>query len=116
MPSSTERNFADVKSAVRFQFREGGFDEREEVRSFRHLVRQRAVPMPARHESYVLLLGFASRVDLDISHELPPAVPPPQQQGAGVGPAFSNDVNTGPDVDEPPGSALERELGQHGFR
>ncbi len=51
------------------------------------------------------------------SHDLPPAVPPPKQQGAGVGPAFSeDDVNTGADVDEHPGSALERELGEHGLQ
>lgn len=48
-------------------------------------------------------------------HELPPAVPKPEQPGAGVGPAFSDDVmNTGADLDEHPGSALERQLGQHG--
>lgn len=72
----------------------------DEVRSFRRLVRQQAVPAPPRKDT----------------HELPPAVPPPQQRGAGVGPAFSDDVNTGADVDEHPGSALERELGQHGMQ
>lgn len=43
-------------------------------------------------------------------HELPPAPAPPAEMGAGVGPAFSDDVNTGKDLEEHPGSALEREL------
>jgi hypothetical protein len=46
------------------------------------------------------------------SHELPPAPPASQQIGAGVGPAFSEAVNEASDVDEHPGSALERELGE----
>ncbi|WVR06720.1 hypothetical protein IAU60_003752 [Kwoniella sp. DSM 27419] len=72
----------------------------EEVGSFRHLVRQYST-QPQRKES----------------HELPPA-PAPAAAGppAGVGPAFSGDasegVNHGDDVEEHPGSALERQLGQ----
>jgi hypothetical protein len=50
-------------------------------------------------------------VDADTRPELPPVTPSvAQQPGAGVGPAFSDDVNTGKDSDEHPGSALEREL------
>jgi len=50
-------------------------------------------------------------VKLIIRPELPPVAPAvAQQPGAGVGPAFSEDVNTGKDSDEHPGSALEREL------
>lgn len=46
-------------------------------------------------------------------HELPPAPAPPAQNGAGVGPAFSeDDVVTGTEVEEHPGSALDRELVQ----
>lgn len=69
----------------------------EEVRSFRQLVRQHAMPQPqASH------------------HELPPAPAPPQGSGAGVGPAFSETPNETEDKDEHPNSALERELGgQH---
>lgn len=65
----------------------------DEVRSFRALVRQHAMPQPqAPH------------------HELPPAPAPPQSTGAGVGPAFSESANTTQDKDEHPNSALEREL------
>ncbi|GFZ46933.1 mitogen-activated protein kinase [Saitozyma sp. JCM 24511] len=66
----------------------------DEVRSFRNLVRQQVAPQPPR------------------SHELPPAPPASQEIGAGVGPAFSEAVNEASDVDEHPGSALERELGE----
>jgi mitogen-activated protein kinase 7 len=47
-----------------------------------------------------------------MTRSLPSAVAPvvAQQPGAGVGPAFSDDVNTAKDSDEHPGSALEREL------
>ena len=43
-------------------------------------------------------------------HELPPVPAATEAPGAGVGPAFSDDVNTGKDLEEHPGSALEREL------
>ncbi|WWD16954.1 hypothetical protein CI109_101386 [Kwoniella shandongensis] len=69
----------------------------DEVRSFRQLVRQHAAAAPQRKES----------------HELPPAPPPPSEPGAGVGPAFSDTVNEGPEREEHPSSALERQLGQH---
>lgn len=69
----------------------------DEVRSFRNLVRRQSAPQPPRQ------------------HELPPAppVPVPQQPGAGVGPAYGegeDSLNRAGDVDEHPGSALEREL------
>ncbi|KAK8864730.1 hypothetical protein IAR55_001986 [Kwoniella newhampshirensis] len=69
----------------------------DEVRSFRQLVRQHAMSAPQRKES----------------HELPPAPPPPSEPGAGVGPAFSDTVNEGPEREEHPSSALERQLEQH---
>ncbi|OCF31986.1 CMGC/MAPK protein kinase [Kwoniella heveanensis CBS 569] len=77
----------------------------DEVRSFRHLVRQYAVSTAAQPH----------RKD---SHELPPVPnPDPSASGVGVGPAFSGDasegVNKGDDVEEHPSSALERQLGQH---
>ena len=67
----------------------------DEVTSFRQLVRQNAAPTPAK------------------AADLPPAPPQPQDQAAGVGPAFSSDMNNGPDVEEHPGNALDRELGEH---
>ncbi|AAW45506.1 hypothetical protein CNBH0400 [Cryptococcus deneoformans B-3501A] len=65
----------------------------EEVRSFRYLVRQQSMP-PARKDS----------------HELPPAPPAPQHPGAGVGPAFHERANSEGDMEEHPGSALEKQL------
>jgi mitogen-activated protein kinase 7 len=46
------------------------------------------------------------------SQQLPPAPVPTaaEQPGAGVGPAFSTDVNTAKDSEEHPGSALDRQL------
>ena len=73
----------------------------DEVGSFRQLVRRH--PAPRAQES-----GPAG-------HELPPAPQPPAAAGAGVGPAFSapaQEVNQGADVEEHPGSALERQLQQ----
>ncbi|KAK4687866.1 hypothetical protein P7C73_g2248, partial [Tremellales sp. Uapishka_1] len=71
----------------------------DEVKSFRYLVRHQAPPPqtnPARKDS----------------HELPPAPPAPAAPGVGVGPAFSGESgNPGIDLDEHPGSALERQLG-----
>ncbi|GMK59706.1 hypothetical protein CspeluHIS016_0803120 [Cutaneotrichosporon spelunceum] len=64
-----------------------------EVRSFRALVRQHAMSQPPA-----------------AAHDLPPAPAPPQSNGAGVGPAFSETANTTQDKDEHPNSALEREL------
>ncbi|KAI9639101.1 kinase-like domain-containing protein [Dioszegia hungarica] len=70
----------------------------KEVQTFRQLVRRQTAPVPPR------------------GHDLPPAPPPPQQPHAGVGPAFGDeDVNTGADALEHPGSALERELGPRQF-
>ena len=87
----------------------------DEVRSFRQLVRQQAVPEPA-HTAYVLCSYICLRPGTDHKltrgnrHELPPAPAPPAEMGVGVGPAFSDDVNTAKDKEEHPGSALEREL------
>lgn len=44
------------------------------------------------------------------SHELPPAPPAPQHPGAGVGPAFHERANSEGDMEEHPGSALEKQL------
>jgi mitogen-activated protein kinase 7 len=71
----------------------------EEVRSFRNLVRQHAVPVEPAHPQG--------------GHDLPKAPAPPQQPGAGVGPAFNEVANNAVDKEEHPSSALEREL-QHG--
>ena len=71
----------------------------DEVRSFRHLVRQHAPPNPARKES----------------HELPPAPPRPEQPqpGAGMGPGYGGEiVGVEDEQGEEPSSALERQLGQ----
>jgi mitogen-activated protein kinase 7 len=70
----------------------------EEVRSFRHLVRQQEVPAPPRKES----------------HELPPAPAPTAnaQPGAGIGPAYSEELTRVEGEDEEPSSALERQLDQ----
>jgi len=65
----------------------------EEVRSFRQLVRQNAAP-PTTHAA----------------HELPPAPAVVAEPGAGVGPAFNDEVNAAQDKDEHPNSALERQL------
>lgn len=75
----------------------------DEVRSFRHLVRQQSAPEaqqpPQRKES----------------HELPPApAAATDQPGAGMGPAYGGEVGS-MDADEgfeDPSSALERQLGQ----
>ena len=64
--------------------------------------------MPLRAHPY--FISLAGRIRADPRPELPSAVPPVTQPGAGVGPAFSDDVNTGKDSEEHPGSALEREL------
>ena len=66
----------------------------DEVRSFRHLVRQHSVAAPQRQQT----------------HELPPAPPAPAQPGAGTGPAYSTELE-GAEIEEP-SSALERQLGQ----
>lgn len=66
----------------------------DEVRSFRNLVRQHAMPVPQPS-----------------THELPPAPAASQEPGAGQGPAFSETINYQADKDEHPGSALERQLG-----
>jgi len=68
----------------------------DEVRSFRDLVRQQTPSAPARKES----------------HELPPAPSGQQQPGAGMGPAYSEELTEEVGVDEEPHSALERQLGQ----
>lgn len=90
----------------------------EEVRSFRYLVRQQSMP-PARKDSYVVLSlllfphpqHFVSLLIRSFcSHELPPAPPAPQHPGAGVGPAFHERANSEGDMEEHPGSALEKQL------
>ncbi|WRT68130.1 uncharacterized protein IL334_005105 [Kwoniella shivajii] len=73
----------------------------EEVRSFRQLVRAHAPPPPLRSND----------------PNLPQAMQASSEPGAGVGPAFSGEgaegVNHSDDVEEHPGSALERQLDQH---
>lgn len=59
----------------------------------------------------VLIVHIRTEPEADWSrHELPPVPAASEAPGAGVGPAFSDDVNTGKDLEEHPGSALEREL------
>lgn len=77
----------------------------DEVRSFRHLVRQQSIPaQPSAHPQ---------RKE---SQDLPP---PPAgataQPGAGMGPAYGGEGEVGDneEVFEEPSSALERQLGQH---
>ncbi|KAL7422054.1 mitogen activated protein kinase 2 [Cryptotrichosporon argae] len=73
-----------------------------EVSSFRHLVRhpQMAVAPPPRRETV----------------EFPVPQPAPYDASApGVGPAFSGEPNLLGDHDEDPGSALDRQLNQHGL-
>jgi mitogen-activated protein kinase 7 len=69
----------------------------DEVRSFRDLVRQQTPATPVRKES----------------HELPPAPSAQQQPGAGMGPAYSEELTEEVGAEEEPHSALERQLGQH---
>lgn len=75
----------------------------DEVRSFRNLVRQHAIP--------------AQNPNRKDSHELPPAPPRPEepQPGAGMGPAYGGEVvGAENDHGEDPSSALERQLDQKG--
>ena len=69
----------------------------DEVRSFRNLVRQQTPAAPARKES----------------HELPPAPSGREQPGAGMGPAYSEELTEEVSAQEEPSSALERQLDQH---
>jgi len=69
----------------------------DEVRSFRDLVRQQAPEASVRKES----------------QELPPAPSGQQQPGAGMGPAYSEELTEEVEAEEEPSSALERQLGQH---
>ncbi|TYJ52109.1 hypothetical protein B9479_007289 [Cryptococcus floricola] len=73
----------------------------DEVRSFRHLVRQTTPPH--------------GRCEQHESHELPPAPVANHHTGAGVGPAFHETANEGADSEEHPGSALEKQLEQRRF-
>ncbi|WVQ77847.1 hypothetical protein IAR50_007544 [Cryptococcus sp. DSM 104548] len=82
----------------------------DEVRSFRHLVRQTSPPRRETHETH--------------THELPPAPAAVQNSsqgdniasGAGVGPAFHGGAEMAnvkeEDLEEHPGSALEKQLEQ----
>ncbi|WVW84330.1 hypothetical protein I302_106364 [Kwoniella bestiolae CBS 10118] len=73
----------------------------DEVRSFRNLVRMQVAPHPAPTQS----------------HTLPQATQASHEPGAGVGPGFAGQgaevVNNSDDIEEHPGSALERQLNQH---